>query len=815
MYMKLIIKRSAVCAFAVALVFLSVGGIGGANAQNTGSFDAQIQALMAQIKALQQQLVQLQVQQSGGTAPWCYTFDNNLRFGDGGSQNIHPETDVRNLQLALEKEGFQGSDSEKRGGAVFGESTAAAVTGFQEKYRDEVLTPSGLKYGTGYVGKATRAKLNKLYGCSGITPPHSPAPISIKTSSNLSGAVGQAFQAIFEASGGQAPYSFSWAKGDMPPGLGLVNPPQPLSAQSSIACKIDTLTGASHCPVYNQTSVWLQGTPITAGTYKIWLAAQDKNGVTGYGEFTIVIVGDQSGRLYIEGGSSVGVGQSIKLKAIYQPPMTVCPPGLYCAQVMPVPYQVNAEWTSSDPNIASVSISTPGCVGGTNYCGQEVLVKGISNGVADIKAAYKLSSGSILTATTKITVSSTPSTSSVPIISSITVISPNGGEVWQEGHTYAIKWSSLNLPQNAKVAITLFDPRGANANIVSNLGFSQGTYDWTVDSSKLNFGFGSVYPSRNKIVLASVQNTRATLASLGSYGSGFKILVSAYWGSNSDPYYGNTYDYSDASFSIVSGSTAIPTFSVVAPTVSWVAGSAQTIKWSSLNYPSTVAVLIQLYQDTVSGGHPQLTPYLSLRVPNSGSAVWTIPATTQQAPNYRISVTCDEAGVKSYGSCSGGMSQAFSIVAAGTAPAVKVVAPNGGEKLNLGFIYPVIVSFTPGTVRPEVAFSLYQGTARLGNLVGTRLSDEQFSWEVGKYENPNGVKMTAPQGSGYFIALATPNSNGPVDQSDASFSVVATPDAGGGAYIQGGDANLASLLNSFQTQLNAIAVAAQALLKSR
>src|SRR3989344_7012055 len=125
MYMKLIIKRSAVCAFAVALVFLSVGGIGGANAQSAGSLDAQIQALMAQIKTLQQQLVQLQVQQSGGTAPWCYTFNNNLRFGDGGSQNVNLETDVRNLQLALEKEGFQVSDSEKRGGAVFGEATAA------------------------------------------------------------------------------------------------------------------------------------------------------------------------------------------------------------------------------------------------------------------------------------------------------------------------------------------------------------------------------------------------------------------------------------------------------------------------------------------------------------------------------------------------------------------------------------------------------------------------------------------------------------------------------------------------------------------
>ena len=69
------------------------------------------------------------------------------------------------------------SESKNFNATEFDERLASAVTGFQQKYKAEVLSPSGLLYGTGYVGKLTRAKLNKLYGCNNNTVSN-PTPTS-------------------------------------------------------------------------------------------------------------------------------------------------------------------------------------------------------------------------------------------------------------------------------------------------------------------------------------------------------------------------------------------------------------------------------------------------------------------------------------------------------------------------------------------------------------------------------------------------------------------------------------------------------------
>jgi Ca2+-binding EF-hand superfamily protein len=121
-----------------------------ASAQST-DINTMIAQLQAQIASLLAQIADLQAQQ-GTTTPWCHTFNKNLGFADSGS------SEVGYLQTALAKESFGSGDS----GNIYGEATAAAVVGFQEKYG--ILR-------TGYVGPLTRAKLNALYGCSTTCTP--------------------------------------------------------------------------------------------------------------------------------------------------------------------------------------------------------------------------------------------------------------------------------------------------------------------------------------------------------------------------------------------------------------------------------------------------------------------------------------------------------------------------------------------------------------------------------------------------------------------------------------------------------------------
>ncbi len=128
-----------------------------------------INQLKAQIAELQKKLKSAQgIRKESGAVKWCHNFKRDLRYGDRGSEVIA-------LQRALRKQEFSGVDRDKTG--VFGIYTASAVVGFQEKYRAKILKPLGLKHGTGFVGKLTRAKLNLLYGCGAAVQPVQPVPV--------------------------------------------------------------------------------------------------------------------------------------------------------------------------------------------------------------------------------------------------------------------------------------------------------------------------------------------------------------------------------------------------------------------------------------------------------------------------------------------------------------------------------------------------------------------------------------------------------------------------------------------------------------
>ncbi|MEK7150837.1 MAG: Ig-like domain-containing protein [Patescibacteria group bacterium] len=131
--------------------------------------DAQMQAIIALLESfgaeasvvsnVQKSLRGESVVSPSTSDQWCHTFQKNLKIGDHGSE-------IFALIRALNEEGDSDIELEgKSTSALFSEGVAAAVSAFQEYYNDDILVPAGLSHPTGYVGAATRKKLNELYGC--------------------------------------------------------------------------------------------------------------------------------------------------------------------------------------------------------------------------------------------------------------------------------------------------------------------------------------------------------------------------------------------------------------------------------------------------------------------------------------------------------------------------------------------------------------------------------------------------------------------------------------------------------------------------
>jgi large repetitive protein len=106
-----------------------------------------------------------------------------------------------------------------------------------------------------------------LYQAYSITvDPNEPIAINASGGTDLGGTVGQGFAQNFFLSGGAAPYTWSLASGQLPPGLSLRTFSDPRDANDELA-----------------------GTPTTAGTYTFTMRLADYNGQQATQQFTITI----------------------------------------------------------------------------------------------------------------------------------------------------------------------------------------------------------------------------------------------------------------------------------------------------------------------------------------------------------------------------------------------------------------------------------------------------------------------------------------------------------------------------------------------
>ena len=83
-----------------------------------------------------------------------YHFTKTLKKGDKGADVVALQHVLKIEQCFPEGQGFTGN---------FGDITFAGVVALQQKYASEILTPVGLKYGSGFVGGQTLKWLNKHY----------------------------------------------------------------------------------------------------------------------------------------------------------------------------------------------------------------------------------------------------------------------------------------------------------------------------------------------------------------------------------------------------------------------------------------------------------------------------------------------------------------------------------------------------------------------------------------------------------------------------------------------------------------------------
>jgi len=392
--------------------------VSNAETMSVAELQALIEALQEQIAQLQHQLNEIQTQ----SEVWCHDFEVNLRYGDRG-----PE--VSALQAALKKEGFTISEKEIEE-SYFGDWTAAAVVGFQEKYKEDVLAPWGLEHGTGFVGSTTRAKLNELYGCKGVSPVAKPVvsepheiPPTTKPSTPTTKSI-----TLISPNGGERwevgkTYTIRWEAPGYAPDT---------SVQIALrVAGVDPNLSSGEATIANTTN---------SGSYTWKIPAQLEDMVLGAGNVYKIVI-------YIAGGGPGKYDLSDEYFSIVSSEESCHTSPLwswdYCSPECPCSEGEGDCDTDAD------------CQAGL-YCAQDIGAKYGQASSIDVCKKEK----------------------------SITLISPNGGERWEVGKTYTIRWEASRYDPDTPVQIALrvagVDPNLSSGEATIANTKNIGSYTWKI-----------------------------------------------------------------------------------------------------------------------------------------------------------------------------------------------------------------------------------------------------------------------------------------------------------------------------------------------
>ncbi len=307
-------------------------------------------------------------------------------------------------------------------------------------------------------------------------------------------------------------------------------------------------------------------------------------------------------------------------------------------------------------------------------------------------------------------------------VKSITVLSPNGGEKWEIGKTYTIKWNFTGSVPLVNVLLQKDDACSGDvcvpALIIAEKISNGGSYAWVVSAA-----VGDVY----RIVIQD----------------------------SASPAFA---DQSDTVFSIVKAPSTTPSITVVSPNGGelYEYGKNFTVTWTSANIPAGQTVTV--VADNVTTGVTGYT--LAYQTANDGTQSVSLPSVAPAGTyKVRIYTTVNNATVTDSSDASFTITQDPSTVQTFT-----VLTPNGGELWVKGTnVYP---TWTDQNIGSDKKVDLY-----LKNVADNK--EYPFALSVyndGKTIDPK-VGAEVPAGSYKFVIRATLDGKAVSDESDAAFTL--------------------------------------------